>query len=159
MSKVEKPAEGDGANSPLEDGASASGNKGLNKEKKKRGNVANLIMFKPGQSGNPAGRPKVPDEIIKVLELGSKGAAERLVQLTQDKDGRIALTAIDMLQNRLYGRPTQQVDAQVTTTNVQQAHLQILIDLQQKREQAMKTIEGTVNVGGAENPDEIDPET
>ena len=141
------------------DGTSSSVNNGPNKEKKKRGNVANLVMFKPGQSGNPSGRPKVPEEIIKVLELGSKAAAERLVQLTQDKDGRIALTAIDMLQNRLYGRPTQQVDAQVTTTNVQQAHLQILIDLQQKREAAMKTIEGTVEEGGAENPNDIDPET
>jgi hypothetical protein len=114
------------------------------KAEARRRQLAGLVPYKPGQVGNPGGRRPIPPEIIKVLQLGSKGAAERLVELTRHKDGRIALTAIDMLQNRLYGRPTQQVDAQVTTTNVQQAHLQILIELQQRREQALKTIEGEV---------------
>lgn len=100
----------------------------------------------------------MPPEIVKTLELGSKDAAERLVALTQDPDGRVALTAIDMLQNRLYGRALQATDVNVTTTNVQQAHLQILVELQAKRDQAMKTIEA-VEGGGAENPIEIEPET
>ena len=97
--------------------------------------------WQPGQSGNPNGRPKMPPDVIKALELGSLAAAQRLVQLTQDADGRIALTAIDMLQNRLYGRPTQQADVNVTTTNVQQAHLQILVELQQRREAALGRLE------------------
>jgi hypothetical protein len=46
----------------------------------------------------------------------------------------------------------------VTTTNVQQAHLQVLVELQQRRDQAMKTIEAEEG-GGAENPIEIEPET
>lgn len=136
MSKVVDTDKKDGANSSASNGPAIA--------KKKRGNIANLVMFKPGESGNPAGRRPMPPDVVEALQAGSKRAAERLVELTNDPDGRIALTAIDMLQNRLYGRPTQQVDAQVTTTNVQQAHLQILIDLQQKREAAMKTIEGTV---------------
>jgi hypothetical protein len=101
-----------------------------------------LIPWQPGQSGNPGGRRPIPPEIIEALELGSLDAAKRLVALTQDLDGRVALTAIDMLQNRLYGRAQQQADVKVTTTNVQQAHLQVLLELQAKREDVMKTIEG-----------------
>jgi hypothetical protein len=136
MAKVETTAK--------EDGASSSAINGPAKIKKKRGTVANLKPWQPGQSGNPEGRRPMPPEVVEALKLGSVPAAERLVALTQDPDGRIALTAIDMLQNRLYGRPTQSMEAQVTTTNVQQAHLQILLDLQAKREEAMKTIEGEV---------------
>ena len=55
-----------------------------------------------------------------------------------------------MIHNRLLGKPTQQVDANVTTTNVQQAHLQVLIELQQKREAAMRTIEARVEEGDEE---------
>jgi hypothetical protein len=125
-------------------GASSTAKNGPVVEKKKRGTIANLKPWKPGQSGNPEGRRPMPPEVIEALQAGSEGAAKRLVELTKDPDGRIALTAIDMLQNRLYGRPTQSMEAQVTTTNVQQAHLQILLDLQAKREEVMKTIEGRV---------------
>lgn len=134
------------------------GNRLPNKPKKRTLPEGMAPRWKPGQSGNPSGRRPMPPEIVKTLELGSKAAAERLVALTQDPDGRVALTAIDMLQNRLYGRAQQQADVNVTTTNVQQAHLQILVELQAKRDQAMKTIEA-VEGGGAENPIEIEPET
>jgi hypothetical protein len=100
--------------------------------------------WQPGQSGNPSGRRPMPPEVIEALQAGSEAAAKRLVELCASNDERIALAASEALLSRLYGRPTQQVDAQVTTTNVQQAHLQILLDLQAKREEAMKTIEGEV---------------
>lgn len=115
-------------------------------------------MWQPGQSGNPGGRRPMPPEVVEALQLGSLPAAERLVALTQDPDGRVALTAIDMLQNRLYGRAQQQADVNVTTTNVQQAHLQVLIDLQQKREHVMKTIEAVEgDEGGTQMVEEYDP--
>ena len=102
----------------------------------------------------------MPPEVVEALQLGSLPAAQRLVALTQDPDGRVALTAIDMLQNRLYGRAQQQADVNVTTTNVQQAHLQVLVELQQRRDQALKTIEAeeAIEVGRAENSIEYDPE-
>lgn len=106
--------------------------------------------WQPGQSGNPAGRRPMPPEVVEALQAGSETAAKRLVELCSSTDPRIALMASEALLSRLYGKPTQQVDAQVTTTNVQQAHLQILLDLQAKREQAMKTIEAMP----AENKDE-----
>ena len=131
------------------------GNRLPSKPKKRTLPEGMAPRWKPGQSGNPSGRRPMPPEIVKTLELGSKAAAERLVALTQDPDGRIALTAIDMLQNRLYGRAQQQADVNVTTTNVQQAHLQVLIDLQQKRDQAMKVIEA--EEGGTQMVTEYDP--
>ena len=86
----------------------------------------------------------MPPEVVEALQAGSEVAAKRLVELCASNDERVALAASEALLSRLYGKPTQQVDAQVTTTNVQQAHLQILLDLQAKREEAMKTIEGEV---------------
>ena len=127
-------------NADKSDGTSSGAN--TSPIKKKRGNPENLRpRWQPGVSGNPNGRRPMPPEVIEALQLGSLPAAQRLVALTQDPDGRVALTAIDMLQNRLYGRAQQQADVNVTTTNVQQAHLQVLVELQQRRDQAMKTIE------------------
>lgn len=100
-------------------------------------------MWQPGQSGNPAGRPPIPSEVLETLKAASPKAARRLAELVDNPDPSIALKAIDMLQNRIYGRPAQTLDAKIETTNVQQAHLQVLLQLQEKRDQVMKTIEGT----------------
>ena len=110
----------------------------------KRQLPAGMTPWQPGQSGNPSGRRPMPPEVVEALQAGSEVAAKRLVELCASNDERVALAASEALLSRLYGKPTQQVDAQVTTTNVQQAHLQILLDLQAKREEAMKTIEGEV---------------
>lgn len=132
------------------------GNRIPSKKKKRTLPKGMAPRWQPGQSGNPSGRRPMPPEIIEALELGSLNAAKRLVALTQDPDGRVALTAIDMLQNRLYGRAQQQADVNVTTTNVQQAHLQVLVELQQRRDQALKTIEADVssNLAGVRLHDE-----
>jgi len=102
----------------------------------------NLVMWQPGQSGNPAGRAPIPPEVLEILKAASPKAAKALVVMIDDPDPAIRLKAIDMLQNRIYGRPAQTLDAKIETTNVQQAHLQVLLELQAKRDGAMKTIEG-----------------
>jgi hypothetical protein len=102
-----------------------------------------LRPWQPGQSGNPAGRPAIPPEVLEILKAASPAAARRLVELVDSPEPAVALKAIDMLQNRIYGRPAQTLDAKIETTNVQQAHLQVLLELQAKRDDAMKTIEGT----------------
>ena len=101
-----------------------------------------LKLWQPGQSGNPAGRAPIPPEVLETLKAASPKAARRLAELIDSPDPSIALKAIDMLQNRIYGRPAQTLDAKIETTNVQQAHLQVLLQLQEKRDQVMKTIEG-----------------
>jgi hypothetical protein len=114
-------------------------------------------MWQKGQSGNPGGRPKMPDDVKEALEGGSLRAAQRLVQLVDSPDERIALMASETVLSRLYGKPTQQVDSNITTTSVQQAHLQVLVELQQKREAAMKTIEARVEEGHTDKVTEYDP--
>ena len=103
---------------------------------------AGMKPWQPGQSGNPAGRPPIPPEVLEILKAKSPAAARRLAELVDSPEPAVALKAIDMLQNRIYGRPAQTLDAKIETTNVQQAHLQVLLELQQKREDVMKTIEG-----------------
>lgn len=114
---------------------------GQNTEPKKRGNVANLKpRWQEGVSGNPGGRPKMDPEVKRILEAATPGCAKRLVELAASTDERISLAAIESIFNRVYGRPVQQVDAEVRTTSVQQAHLQILLELQAKHDG--KVIEG-----------------
>lgn len=132
-------------------GPDAIGNKRSNKgkvdltsEEARRRGWSNLKPLQPGQTANPSGRPKMPDEVRKALEGASLPAVRKLAELVNCPDPRVALLASQTVLDRLYGKPTQQVDANVTTTNVQQAHLQVLIELQQKREAAMKTIEARV---------------
>lgn len=104
--------------------------------------LANLKPFPPGQSGNPAGRAPMPADVREALEAGSGKAARRLAELVDSPDERVALLASQALLDRLYGKPAQAVDKTVTVTSVQQQHLSILMELQAKRDQAMKAIEG-----------------
>lgn len=127
----------------------ASGIKGSNsgkvdlasEEAKKRG-WSNLKPFQPGQSGNPSGRPAMPADVRAVLEGGSLAAVQAQVALLSSPDQRLVFLASQAILDRLYGKASQQVDKSVTVTTVQQQHLNILMDLQTRRDQAMKTIEG-----------------
>lgn len=122
----------------------------LTDDEKRARRTAGLIPFKPGQSGNPAGRPGLPPDVRMALTKAVPKATKRLVQLLDDPDGRLRLAAAEVIYNRLYGKPVQAVEAKVETT-VQSAHLQILLELQGKRDGV--TIEGTAN------PAEIDAES
>lgn len=102
--------------------------------------LANLRPIKPGEVLNPSGRPKMDPEVRRILEAATPDAARRLAQLVNSPDEKVSLAAIDQVFNRIYGRPVQQVDAEVRTTSVQQAHLQILLELQAKHDG--KVIEG-----------------
>ena len=77
--------------------------------------TANLKPFVKGKSGNPKGRPKMPDireAMIQLLadEKNGKTALDsiltRLKQMALDGN----LKAAEMLLNRAYGQPKQQID-------------------------------------------------
>ena len=82
-------------------------------EKKKRGNVENLRphQWKPGQSGNPSGRKKTPDQVRDLLKDALEDAVKTLIELSQhaEKDS-VRYQAAQDLVDRVLGKPTQPLD-------------------------------------------------
>jgi hypothetical protein len=58
----------------------------------------------PGARLNPSGRPKA-DEVRKLLEEASPGAANRLIELSKSADLGISLRATDSILDRHLGKP------------------------------------------------------
>lgn len=63
--------------------------------------------FKPGQSGNPGGRPKGYAEIIDAARAHGEAAISVLVASLTDKDARLRVAAAQALLERGYGKPAQ----------------------------------------------------
>ncbi len=65
--------------------------------------------FKPGQSGNPGGRPREVPEIKALAREHGPEAIARLAELLKSKDGKVAVAAARELLDRGYGRAPQEV--------------------------------------------------
>jgi hypothetical protein len=71
---------------------------------------ANLKPWKPGVSGNPRGRPKVAEEVRSLARAHGQRALERLVELIDDPDPRVAFMASREVLDRAYGKPAPPTD-------------------------------------------------
>src|SRR5262245_25383639 len=69
--------------------------------------------FAPGMSGNPGGRPKLPTEMKEMFQAKAPEAFEVLCKHLDAKDLRVAVAAATQILDRAYGRPVQQVDANI----------------------------------------------
>lgn len=70
-----------------------------------------------------------------MLEAATPKAVRRLIELIDDADPKVAAACANSVLDRLFGRPTQSVDAKVEqTTSIQQAHLQALREINKRRE-------------------------
>lgn len=91
-----------------------------------------LVAGHPGLPG--AGRPSVDPETRaetqRILTAATPHAAKRLVEMLDAPDLKIRLQATEAVLSRIFGKPVAQMEAKVETTTVQQAHLQILLELQ-----------------------------
>ena len=82
---------------------------------------ANSTSFRPGQSGNPNGRPKVVADVQNAAREHSGEAIKTLAQIMCDPKAPAAarISAACALLDRGYGKPLQTVDA--NNTNVHYA--------------------------------------
>lgn len=93
--------------------------------------------IQPGSAAmNPGGRPPIDEEVKVILRAAAPGAAKKLVELAFNaQDPRVSLAAITVLLDRLYGRPAQQISADIQTTSIQEAHLAALQEITRRREE------------------------
>jgi hypothetical protein len=92
-------------------------------------------LWKPGQSGNPSGRPKGLTAIMRAYQAAEPEARERLLQLMRSEDGNVALKAAQYVIDRAYGKPVQAVSGPDGSEPIKldvRALLQSLIRLESK---------------------------
>ena len=87
---------------------------------------------------NPGGRPRVPDELRAIFEAASPEAARKLAELVHDEDPRVALVASNAILDRVLGRPAQQINADIKTGSISDAHLAALKDIQERRDRMLQ---------------------
>lgn len=63
--------------------------------------------FKPGQSGNPGGRPKGEREVVELARQAAPDAIAKLIELVGNADPRTAMAAANSVLDRAFGKPTQ----------------------------------------------------
>ncbi len=123
-----------------------------------KGNIKNLKPFKPGQSGNPGGARKIPEEVKQALLAATPAAVSTLIDLMATGNDRVRVQAASIILDRVYGKAAVQVD--VRHTDVGAMHLQLLEEIRARRAERMgQAIDITPRVeeGHTENPIEYDP--
>ena len=68
---------------------------------------ANSGSFRPGQSGNPSGRPKKNPDAMAILKAAVPEAARKLVELLECGNTKIEAQAATAILDRVWGKPTQ----------------------------------------------------
>ena len=68
-------------------------------------------LFKPGQSGNPGGRPKVAKEFKEKCRAFMEGGGwEKLQSIALNNRSRDQFKALEMICFYAYGKPTQDIE-------------------------------------------------
>ncbi len=92
----------------------------------------NAASWVKGQSGNPGGRPKMPEELKKAMRGLAGDAIKVLQEAMQSDDMRARIMAASHVLDRGYGKPTQSVDL-TAKTDMGAAHLDALKARMQSR--------------------------
>lgn len=79
---------------------------------------ARSTSFKPGQSGNPGGRPKLTPEEQDALAMAKQFAPDAIRALHEIATSKTAsdkarVTAAEAIINRVYGKPKETVESTV----------------------------------------------
>lgn len=93
--------------------------------------------FKPGQSGNPSGRPKMPESLkARIAKLASKEAVDVLQAALSSADEKVRLQAAGMLMDRAWGKAITPSEVKVEATDLNAQHLRTLQDRMERRKRA-----------------------
>ena len=85
-----------------------------------------------GQSGNPGGRPKMPEDLKRAMQGLAENAIKVLREAMESDDLRARIMAASHVLDRGYGKPTQAVDL-TAKTDTSGAHLEALKALMKGR--------------------------
>lgn len=85
----------------------------MNEENLKRGN------FKKGQSGNPSGRPKIPNEVKKAFKTYTMEAIDTIVDIMRTGTPSLRYKAAEHILDRVIGKPVASVDASINNPVVE----------------------------------------
>jgi hypothetical protein len=78
--------------------------------------LANLKPFQKGVSGNPGGKSKKLEELRKLALENCPRALERIVELVESEDERVAMMAAKEILDRGIGRPKPAEDGDEAST-------------------------------------------
>jgi hypothetical protein len=78
------------------------------------------VTFKPGQSGNPGGRPKELKQIQSLARVRSVTALEVLTQIATDASASASarVAAAIAILDRGWGKPAQAVQSTITPVDI-----------------------------------------
>jgi hypothetical protein len=79
-----------------------------------------MAKFEPGQSGNPGGRPKSKELRETLRAAYADKAHQRLGELMDDRDSRVALQAVREYYDRVHGRPLQASEITIEDNRAEQ---------------------------------------
>ena len=99
---------------------------GSSDDAEKRGDrrLANLRPFQKGVSGNPSGTSKATAELRALARANTTAAFNKLIELLQSSDERVALMAAKEILDRGFGRPAPaEEDDDERTVVVQIVHI------------------------------------
>lgn len=69
-----------------------------------------LTPWKPGQSGNPNGRPKLDAKVKELARTHAAKAFQKIVELMDSPQPTVALAAAQEILNRAYGKAPQSLE-------------------------------------------------
>lgn len=89
----------------------------MTEKKEKPANRDNSGKFVKGVSGNPNGRPAMPDEVKEMLKAATPRAAQLLIDVIDDTEQPINLRidCANKVIERIYGKPNQPIDGELVT--------------------------------------------
>lgn len=94
--------------------------------------------FQKGSRALSTGRPPLDEEVRAIFEAAAPLAAQRLVELAlESEDPRVGLVACNAIIDRLYGKPAVAIDASIKASTFNEAHLQALKEIQERRQQRL----------------------